>query len=81
MSVVPNEPRKPGAFLLWWERRKGNARPETITVDLWSQRGDQEICLFKSAGNVRRRLPRVTELGITVPRLVNADDTSDCLRF
>lgn len=81
MAIVPDEPRKPVALLLWRKRWKGQTPAETITVDQWSHLSDEEICLFKKARNLGQRLPWVTELGITVPLINNADDTSDCFRF
>ncbi|HVA05976.1 MAG TPA: hypothetical protein VNG12_04460 [Acidimicrobiales bacterium] len=81
MAVVSDEPRKPRAFLVGRKRWKGQAHPETTTVDPWSHGGDEEIRLFQSAYDLGKGLPRVTELGITVSWNHTADDSSDCLRL
>ena len=80
MAIVADKPRKSGAFLLR-KRRKAQTGSQTITVDLWSHRGYQEICLLKSARDLHDCLRWVTELGFPVPLHINADDASECLCF
>ena len=53
MAVVSDEPRKPRAFLVGRKRWKGQAHPETTTVDPWSHGGDEEIRLFQNRRHER----------------------------